>query len=101
LLFPAQLLTPIFGQISAEYFLENGYAVIFLHRESSLTPFARHWSLPGTFVLDFLKEGPNGTVMVNSQYQEKTLRVLQRYTAVKDRLLLLSFKTITDYLHEL
>lgn len=27
--------------------------------------------------------------------------VLKRYTAVKDRLLLLSFKTITDYLHEL
>ena len=30
------------GSASAEYFLEAGYKVIFLHREKSLLPYARH-----------------------------------------------------------
>ena len=30
------------GSASAEYFLDQGYAVIFLHRQRSLLPFHRH-----------------------------------------------------------
>jgi hypothetical protein len=31
------------GASSAEYFLEAGYAVVFLHRQHSLQPWSRHW----------------------------------------------------------
>jgi hypothetical protein len=75
--------------------------VIFLHRESSLSPFARHWSQPGSSLLDFLTINQDGMAVVDIQHQEKMKDIMKRYTAVKDRLLLLSFKTITDYLHEL
>jgi phosphopantothenate-cysteine ligase len=34
--------TGLRGAASAEKFLENGYAVIFLHRAGSAMPFARH-----------------------------------------------------------
>lgn len=32
------------GAASAEYFLEHGYSVIFMHRLKSLEPFTRHFS---------------------------------------------------------
>ncbi|KAH7107254.1 DFP-domain-containing protein [Auriculariales sp. MPI-PUGE-AT-0066] len=32
------------GATSAEYFLEHGYAVLFMHRQFSLQPFSRHYS---------------------------------------------------------
>ena len=41
------------GSASAEYFLHNGYAAIFLHRTSSLKPFTRH--LTNDNVLDMLE----------------------------------------------
>lgn len=91
------------GARSAECFLDAGYAVIFLHREFSLTPFARHWSHTPNCLLDFLTEGPDGTVVVDSTHQRKMRAVLQQYTSVRRRnmLLLLPYTTITDYLHEL
>ena len=44
------------GAISAEYFLEAGYAVIFLHRQFSLLPYSRHYSHSTNCFLDFLEE---------------------------------------------
>ncbi|KAG9258652.1 DNA/pantothenate metabolism flavoprotein [Emericellopsis atlantica] len=89
------------GATSAEYFLEAGYAVIFLHREFSLVPYARHFShsTTGSF-LDFLEEDGHGNV------RSKDARmgdVLQRYTRARTEgtLLTISFVTITDYLHSL
>lgn len=32
------------GAASAEYFLDNGYAVIFMYRQKSLEPFSRHFT---------------------------------------------------------
>lgn len=32
------------GSASAEYFLDHGYAVIFMHRLKSLEPFTRHFT---------------------------------------------------------
>lgn len=40
------------GSASAEYFLDNGYAVIFMHRLKSLEPFTRHFS--GQQIFDML-----------------------------------------------
>ncbi|KAG6062833.1 hypothetical protein E4U32_001904 [Claviceps aff. humidiphila group G2b] len=54
------------GATSAEYFLEAGYAVIFLHRQFSLRPYSRHFSHSRDCFLDFLTEaqGPGGTSQV-------------------------------------
>lgn len=91
------------GATSAEYFLENGYAVIFLHRQFSLLPYSRHYSHSTNCFLDFMTEGSNGEVMVSPMYQDKMLDVLQKYNAVRrgNRLLILSFTTIAEYLWEL
>ncbi|TDL25114.1 phosphopantothenate-cysteine ligase [Rickenella mellea] len=43
------------GATSAEYFLEAGYAVIFMHRQFSLQPFSRHYSHSTNPFLDFLE----------------------------------------------
>ena len=91
------------GATSAEYFLEAGYAVIFLHREFSLLPYSRHYSHSTNCFLDFMREGAGGSVVVNEEYQEKMLSVLRKYDWAKTKhmLLLLPFTTITEYLWEL
>ncbi|RFU34049.1 hypothetical protein B7463_g2271, partial [Scytalidium lignicola] len=91
------------GATSAEYFLEAGYAVIFLHRQFSLLPYSRHYSHATNCFLDFLHEGPNGTVVANEEYQADMLDVLRRYKSAREKnlLLVLPFTTITDYLFSL
>lgn len=91
------------GATSAEYFLEAGYAVIFLHRQFSLLPYSRHYSHSTNCFLDYMTEGQNSEVVVNPEYQEKMLGVLRKYNAARrnNTLLLLSFTTITDYLWHL
>ncbi|KAI8626996.1 DFP-domain-containing protein [Xylariaceae sp. FL1651] len=91
------------GATSAEYFLESGYAVIFLHRQFSLLPYSRHYSHSTDCFLDFMHEGDDGSVVANPAHQQKMLRVLRKYNAAKRQnlLLMLPFVTITDYLHEL
>ena len=91
------------GATSAEYFLEAGYAVIFLHRQFSFLPYSRHYSHSVNCFLDFMTEGGNGEVIVNREYQEKMLDVLRKYRKAKtnNTLLLLSFTTVTEYLWEL
>ncbi|KAL2141703.1 hypothetical protein VTI28DRAFT_2069 [Corynascus sepedonium] len=91
------------GATSAEYFLEAGYAVIFLHRQFSLLPFSRHYSHATDCFLDFLREGPNGSVVARDEDAAKMLHVLRKYRDARDRnmLLLLPFVSISDYLHEL
>ncbi|KAF1842335.1 phosphopantothenate-cysteine ligase-like protein [Cucurbitaria berberidis CBS 394.84] len=90
------------GATSAEYFLQNGYAVIFLHRQFSLLPYSRHYSHNTRSFLDYMKE-ENGQVVVDEQHQDEMLRVLRQYTEVKreNRLLILSYVTITEYLWNL
>ncbi|KAL2074263.1 hypothetical protein VTL71DRAFT_8041 [Oculimacula yallundae] len=88
------------GATSAEYFLEAGYAVIFLHRQFSLLPYSRHYSHATDCFLDFLHEGKDGNVVANEEYREKMLGVLRKYNAAKEKnmLLTLPFTTINDYL---
>ncbi|KFY34961.1 hypothetical protein V494_06336 [Pseudogymnoascus sp. VKM F-4513 (FW-928)] len=88
------------GATSAEYFLEAGYAVIFLHRQFSLLPYSRHYSHATDCFLDFLSESADGTVVANQEHQDKMVHVLRKYNAAKAKNLLLTlpFTTITDYL---
>lgn len=102
------------GATSAEYFLEQGYAVIFLHRQFSLMPYSRHYSHSTNCFLDFMEEAPptslsgcsdsnHGPIMVCSEYQDQMRDVLRRYRSAKENnlLLLLPFTTIAEYLFEL
>lgn len=91
------------GATSAEYFLQAGYAVIFLHRQYSLLPYSRHYSHSTNCFLDFMDEASDGRVIVADEYQEKMRRVLEEYQhAKKNRLLLLlPYTTVTEYLFAL
>ena len=88
------------GATSAEYFLEAGYAVIFLHRQFSLLPYSRHYSHSTNCFLDYMMESPDGNVMVTPEYQGKMIDVLRKYNDARKRnkLLVLSFTTINEYL---
>ncbi|KAI6249458.1 Phosphopantothenate--cysteine ligase CAB2 [Erysiphe necator] len=91
------------GATSAEYFLEAGYAVIFLHRQFSLLPYSRHYSHATHCFLDFLHEGPDGRIIANEEYREEMLMVLRKYNEAKEKKMLLTipFVTVTDYLFTL
>ena len=91
------------GATSAEYFLEAGYAVIFLHRRFSLLPYSRHYSHSTNCFLDFMAEDRNGRVYIRDEYQQNMCTVLRKYSAAKDNemLLLLPFTSITEYLWSL
>ncbi|KAH7176469.1 DNA/pantothenate metabolism flavoprotein [Dactylonectria macrodidyma] len=97
------------GATSAEYFLEAGYAVIFLHRQFSLLPYSRHYSHATDCFLDFLTEaqggddGSAGRITVRREDEDKMRGVLRKYRQARDNnmLLTLPFVTIVDYLHEL
>lgn len=91
------------GATSAEYFLENGYAVIFLHRQFSLLPYSRHYSHSTNCFLDFMTANSSGEVVVDDSYQAQMSAVLQRYEKAKreNALLLLPFTTVNEYLWDL
>ncbi|KXT07201.1 hypothetical protein AC578_2322 [Pseudocercospora eumusae] len=88
------------GATSAEYFLENGYAVIFLHRQFSLLPYSRHYSHSTNCFLDYMSYSEDGPVTVQNNYQQEMASVLKRYRKAKkeNTLLLLPFVTVNDYL---
>ncbi|QIW99569.1 hypothetical protein AMS68_005087 [Peltaster fructicola] len=91
------------GATSAEYFLEAGYAVIFLHRQFSLLPYSRHYSHSTNCFLDFMTFGNAGDVVVDGEYQEKMATVLEKYRQAKrdNTLLLMSFTSVNEYLWNL
>jgi len=73
------------------------------HRQFSLLPFSRHYSHATDCFLDFLREGPNGSVVARDEDNAKMLHVLRKHRDARDRhmLLTLPFVSISDYLHEL
>ncbi|KAG7879780.1 hypothetical protein KL905_001274 [Ogataea polymorpha] len=91
------------GATSAEYFLENGYAVVFLHREFSLLPYSRHYSHTTNCFLDYMTESEDGKVEVNAEFQKEMIVVLRKYRHVQNNnlLLLVPFTTVHQYLFTL
>lgn len=90
------------GASSAEYFIDSGYAVVFLHRHRSLYPYTRLFSTVNMLDALELKGGEGGgQVVVNQQALPDIARVLKRYNEVKDGGLLLpiEFSTLSEYLH--
>lgn len=90
------------GATSAEYFLENGYAVIFLHREFSLLPYSRHYSHTTNCFLDYMIEKDN-RVEINPEFADEMLVVLRKYQDAQksNSLFLVPFTTVNQYLHTL
>jgi len=84
------------GATSAEYFLRNGFAVIFLHRENSLKPFSRH--LSGDAMRKWLQVSDNGEVQVCSEHASEVSKIVVEYQKYADSLCEISFTTLSDYL---
>lgn len=90
------------GATLAEYFLENGYAVIFLHREFSLLPYSRHYSHTTNCFLDYMIE-KDDTIEIKPEYCQEMIQVLRKYNNAKNSnlLLLIPFTTVNQYLFTL
>lgn len=88
------------GATSAEYFLEAGYAVIFLHRQFSLLPYSRHYSHTTNCFLDYMIHDESGAVVIDPEYQRQMASVLSKYQQAKkeNTLMLLPFTTVNEYL---
>jgi phosphopantothenate-cysteine ligase len=83
--------------------MENGYAVIFLHRQFSLLPYSRHYSHTNSF-LDYMVETKDGkSVTVDEKYQVQMLQILKQYHYAKQNnlILLIPFTTVNQYLFTL
>lgn len=90
------------GSASAEYFLQQGYAVIFLHRARSLSPYTRH--LPQHHLLDILEmveDGGKTALKVKDEHTSHLLNTVQTYQQMtkEGRILQIDFSTLVDYLH--
>lgn len=108
------------GATSAEYFLSQGYAVIFMHRQHSLSPYTRHYSHTTNPFLDLLEDpsasldadqaspsaSSSSSIRVNEAAVEGLRPVLQSYLSHarspeqggQGTLLRLPFVTVNEYL---
>lgn len=91
------------GATSTEYFVSQGYAVIFLHRQFSVLPYSRHYSHTRNCFLDYLDEAEDGTVIISKEYQKDMKTVLRDYKRTVDENLMLfvPFTTVNQYLFTL
>ncbi|ONH70126.1 Phosphopantothenate--cysteine ligase CAB2 [Cyberlindnera fabianii] len=92
------------GATSAEYFLEQGYAVVFLHREFSLLPYSRHFSHTTNCFLDYMSENAEtDELVIKPEYRDEMHQLWRKYSAAKknNKLLLLPFTTVNQYLFSL
>eukprot|EP01006_Ploeotia_vitrea_P054898 TRINITY_DN67931_c0_g2_i1.p1 TRINITY_DN67931_c0_g2~~TRINITY_DN67931_c0_g2_i1.p1 ORF type:complete len:311 (+),score=36.03 TRINITY_DN67931_c0_g2_i1:44-976(+) len=88
------------GSASAEQFLENGYAVVFLTRNNALQPFRRKFQSGAIPVLDMLSvDDGTGVVSVGADYQQKLKDILVAKEKYKDQILTVSFESVVEYLY--
>ncbi|KAG0669254.1 Phosphopantothenate--cysteine ligase cab2 [Maudiozyma exigua] len=89
------------GAASAEQFLANGYSVIFLHREFSLTPYNRKFTNNSNHLfLDYLNEdGSLKSEFLKEFKQNKQL--YDKYINQEKKLIMLPFTTVNQYLWSL
>lgn len=94
------------GATSAEYLLSAGYAVIFMHRQHSLSPYTRHYSHTTNPFLDLLSDPSSSSasgsedITVLPQYTSSLRPILRDYHKARKAgtLLRLTFVTVSDYL---
>lgn len=89
------------GASSAEQFLTNGYSVIFLHREFSLTPYNRSFTHNvDALFLDYI----DADGCIKPDYKDAVLsnrKLYDQYLTKEKKLLLLPFTTVNQYLWSL
>ncbi len=70
------------GATSAEYFIEAGYAVIFLHRQFSLEPYTRHYTHSKNCFLDLL-EFKSTDVCIKQDHLDEIREIMKKYQEVR------------------
>lgn len=88
------------GAASAEYFLDHGYSVIFMHRLKSFEPFTRHFNGQKFMdMLDLQEHGSNTTITVKPDSVDVLAPILIKYRAAHDagKILYVNFTTVSDY----
>ena len=90
------------GATSAEHLLGAGYAVIFLHRKGTLTPFGRRLPSEDTLLdlLQSLSDSPSNLADARPSSLNAVLEAHTR-TAREETLCKLSYTTVTEYLFAL
>ncbi|CEG38782.1 triacylglycerol lipase [Plasmopara halstedii] len=90
------------GPACAEYFLQLGYAVIFVHRENSLRPFTRHFQkiIQNGVFMNMLRMQDDGLVLSGADISQQLQfqKITQLYTECSTRVLYLSFTSVQQYL---
>lgn len=89
------------GSVSTEHFLQNDYAVVFLHRQFSLEPFTREFTHSKACFLDLLEQDTvDGSIKVKAMEKNHLSGILSRYTSTQQQktLLKVHFVTVTEYL---
>ena len=85
------------GATSAEHFLRQGYAVVFLHRRGSLEPYRRHFTQ--TNFLEMLDVLEHGEVRVSDAHAGRVGDVAREYHKHRPNLFNIPFTSLNDYLH--
>lgn len=83
------------GSASAEYFLEAGYKVIFLHREKSLLPYARH--LDTYQLMQDMSITESGNIMISGDYGRLS-SVIEKRKKYSRSFLQIKFTSLSSYL---
>ena len=86
------------GSASAEYFLKNGFAVIFLHREKSLKPFARHFSTCDLLTAMEVEDEGNISIAGDTSIAKHLKPVVENVKKYQNNLCKVSFTSLSDYL---
>lgn len=89
------------GSASAEYFLDQGYAVIFMHRQKSLEPFTRHFTGQQFFdMLELFDDGETSSIQVKPDSVDVLAPILAKYKRAQDEqnILYISFTSVVDYM---
>eukprot|EP01061_Rhynchopus_euleeides_P008188 TRINITY_DN17220_c0_g1_i3.p1 TRINITY_DN17220_c0_g1~~TRINITY_DN17220_c0_g1_i3.p1 ORF type:complete len:314 (+),score=119.71 TRINITY_DN17220_c0_g1_i3:231-1172(+) len=87
------------GASSAEYFLKQGYTVIFVTKKGSLQPFARRLdAIDPDFLFEQLSPSEGG-VSVSSEHKEVILQCLRDRDTLSHRLFTVPFRNLVEYLY--
>jgi phosphopantothenate---cysteine ligase (ATP) len=91
------------GALCAEEFLKKGYYVIFLYRDNSLLPFYNHFKVEDFFKnLKIEENSLDNTSMSthNSTFISSFIKLKSFYEKYQDKLLLISYVDIIEYLEK-
>ncbi|GAM29360.1 hypothetical protein SAMD00019534_125360, partial [Acytostelium subglobosum LB1] len=92
------------GAATAEYFLEQGYHVLFLTRKNSLQPFIRHFMTKDTTIFTYLcYDVENHCARISDTYKSQVSHLFMKWKSFSDsgRFVTINFETVGEYLYYL